>query len=146
MNARVRITVLRRSQNLDFLEAYADEVWEPCERLIEGRSFISHGANIPIGFCSWAWADIQKYVLVLARGGNFRGVKEGTFVTCCTDGFRPVFFAVERMADDEPELIQPALTTDRSPYDIDHRNSAPTLCGCASTGSSGSRRSGTEIS
>ena len=37
MNARVRITVLRRSQNLDFLETYADSVWEPCERLAEGK-------------------------------------------------------------------------------------------------------------
>ena len=52
MNARVRITVLRRSQNLDFLENYAESVWEPCERLSEGRSFVSKGATIPIGFCS----------------------------------------------------------------------------------------------
>jgi uncharacterized repeat protein (TIGR04076 family) len=52
---------------------------------------------MPTGFCSWAWADIQKYVMVLARGGNFLGVKPGTFVTCCTDGFRPVFFGLERM-------------------------------------------------
>jgi uncharacterized repeat protein (TIGR04076 family) len=36
-------------------------------------------------------------VLTLARGGNFLGVKPGTFVTCCTDGFRPVFFKLERI-------------------------------------------------
>jgi uncharacterized repeat protein (TIGR04076 family) len=130
MNARVRITVLRRSQNVDFLEVYADSVWEPCERLIEGRSFVSKGANIPIGFCSWAWADIQKYVLVLARGGNFLGVKPGTFVTCCIDGFRPVFFLVERIADDEPDLIQLGERGDASPYDVDHRLGAVSLCGC----------------
>jgi hypothetical protein len=52
MNARVRITVLRRSQNVDFLEAYADSVWEPCERLLEGQTFVSNGANVPIGSCS----------------------------------------------------------------------------------------------
>ncbi|MEA2516024.1 MAG: hypothetical protein QOJ59_5513 [Thermomicrobiales bacterium] len=52
MNARVRITVLRRSQNVDFLEAYADSVWEPCERLLEGQTFVSKGANVPIGSCS----------------------------------------------------------------------------------------------
>ncbi|MEZ4500278.1 MAG: TIGR04076 family protein [Thermomicrobiales bacterium] len=132
MNARVRITVLRRSQNLDFLEAYADSVWEPCERLIEGAEFVSHGANIPIGFCSWAWADIQKYVLTLARGGNFLGVREGTFVTCCTDGFRPVFFKVERMRDDEPEPIIPRLR-EQQPYDIDHRRATESQCGCART-------------
>lgn len=133
MNARVRITVLRRSQNVDFLEAYADSVWEPCERLIEGRSFVSKGANIPLGFCSWAWADIQKYVLVLARGGNFLGVKPGTFVTCCTDGFRPVFFLVERVAESEPDLIQISEKEDISPYDLDLRPHLGTQCDCGGT-------------
>lgn len=120
MDARVRITVLRRSHNPDYLEKWAGSVWNPCERLKEGQVFVSHRANMPPGFCSWAWCDIQKYVLTLARGGNFIGVKEGTFVTCCTDGFRPVFFLVERMRDDEPEPIQIGAGREASPYDIDH--------------------------
>lgn len=97
MNAKVKITVLRRTQNRDLLEQYADSVWIPCERLADGQEFIAEGANMPEGFCSWAWCDIQKYVLTLARGGNFRGTKPGTFVTCCTDGYRPVLFLVERL-------------------------------------------------
>ena len=96
-DADVRITVLKRVQNTDYLEAYADSVWEPCERLKEGQEFVSKHANMPEGFCSGAWVDIQKYVLTLARGGNFRGVKPGTFISCCTDGFRPVMFAIERI-------------------------------------------------
>jgi uncharacterized repeat protein (TIGR04076 family) len=96
-NAEVRITVLRRTQNADLLQEYADTVWEPCERLAEGQQFVSRGANMPDGFCSWAWCDIQKYVLTLARGGNFLGVRCGTYITCCTDGFRPVIFKVERV-------------------------------------------------
>jgi uncharacterized repeat protein (TIGR04076 family) len=52
---------------------------------------------MPEGFCSWACADIQKYVMTLARGDDFLGVREGTYVTCCTDGFRPVFFLIERI-------------------------------------------------
>ena len=100
MNAHVKITVLRRTRNKDFLEDSADSVWEPCERLAEGREFISSGVNMPQGFCSWAWCDIQKYVMTLARGGNFRGVKPGLFVTCCTDGFRPVFFKLERLGSE----------------------------------------------
>lgn len=99
MNAKVRITVLRRTQNADFLRQYAQSLWEPCERMRDGQVFISEGANMPAGFCSWAWADIQKYVLTLARGGNFFGVKPGTFVSNCTDGFRPVFFCIERIED-----------------------------------------------
>ena len=97
MNADVKITVLRRTQNKDLLEDYAESIWDPCERLSEGQEFISQSANMPEEFCSWAWADIQKYVMTLARGGNFRGTSPGTFVTCCTDGYRPVFFKVERL-------------------------------------------------
>lgn len=97
VNAKVRITVLKRTYNEEFLDQYAESRWELCERLSDGQEFVSQGANMPAGFCSWAWADIQKYVMVLARGGNFLGVKPGVFVTCCTDGFRPVFFKVERI-------------------------------------------------
>ena len=97
MNADVKITVLRRTRNDDFLKSEAESLWEPCERLQEGQAFICRGANMPDGFCCWAWCDIQKYVLTLARGGNFLGVRPGVFVTCCTDGFRPVFFRLERI-------------------------------------------------
>ena len=99
MNAKIKITVLRRSLNKEFLNDFAEFVWEPCERLHEGQEFVAEGVNMPEGFCSWAWADIQKYVMTLARGGNFRGVKPGVYITCCTDGFRPVFFKLERMED-----------------------------------------------
>nr|MDJ0754199.1 TIGR04076 family protein [Ardenticatenaceae bacterium] len=60
------------------------------------------------GFSDWAWADIQKYVMVLARGGNMLGTRPGTFVTNCTDGFRPVFFLLERL--DSPENERPQET------------------------------------
>jgi len=96
-NADVKIIVLRRSQNVDFLREYSDSIWEPCERLAEGQEFISRCGNMPEGFCSWAWCDIQKYALTLARGGNFLGVRPGTFISCCTDGYRPVFFLIERI-------------------------------------------------
>ena len=46
VNADVRITVLKRSRNEDFLESYADSMWEPCERLSEGQEFISKNCNI----------------------------------------------------------------------------------------------------
>ncbi len=97
MNADVKITVLRRTVNEDFLTEDAESIWEPGERLQVGQEFISESVNMPSGFCSWAWADIQKYVMTLARGGNFVGARPGCFVTCCTDGFRPVFFKLERI-------------------------------------------------
>ena len=97
MNADIRITVLRRTVNEDFYRDYATVPSQPCERLQDGQQFVSHGANMPEGFCSGAWCDIQKYVLTLARGGDFIGTVTGVFVTCCTDGYRPVFFKIERV-------------------------------------------------
>jgi len=101
---QVRITVLKNSFNQDFVDEYTEiykgQPWKLCDLLHEGQEFISEGW-MPEGFCSFAWSDILQYVLVLARGGNFVGVKPGTFVTCCTDGFRPVFFKIERIDEAE---------------------------------------------
>ena len=101
VNAPVKITVLRRMV-FDEFNVYKTGKTAPCERLKDGQTFVSKGANMPEGFCSWAWADIQKYVLTLARGGNLLGSKLGTFVTCCTDGYRPVLFLLER-TEAEPQ-------------------------------------------
>ena len=84
MNARVKIVVLKRLLHKDLLERHAKSIWGPCERLSEGQEFISDNVNMPEGFCSWAWADIQKYVMTLARGGDFVGVRPGMCITCCT--------------------------------------------------------------
>jgi len=97
MDAKVRITVLRRTLNEDFLKEYADEMWKPCSVFRDGQEFVATPAVMPEGFCGWAWADIQGIVMTLARGGNFLGVRPGIFITCCTDGFRPVAFKLERI-------------------------------------------------
>lgn len=99
MDAKIRITVLRRTLNEKLVQEFGDSPWHPCERLADGQVFISEHARMPEGFCSWAWADIHKIVLTLARGGDFLGVRPGVFITCCTDGFRPVLFKVERLTD-----------------------------------------------
>jgi len=103
--ADVKITVLKRLFLEDVVQEYAEGDWAPCDRLTEGQEFVVAGKDLemPSGFCSWAWADIFKQVLTLARGGNFRGTKPGTFVTCCTDGFRPVIFALEKIRPTQSE-------------------------------------------
>jgi uncharacterized repeat protein (TIGR04076 family) len=45
----------------------------------------------PEGFCEWAWADVRSYVSANFHGGDF------PTVACRTDGFRPVFFRIERL-------------------------------------------------
>jgi uncharacterized repeat protein (TIGR04076 family) len=94
----VRITVVKRLFNEDMVDKYAEPEgeWAPCQMLKEGQEFLVKNLEMPFGFCSWAWADIQKLVVALARGADFWDVKPGVFVTCCTDGFRPVIFKLER--------------------------------------------------
>lgn len=97
---KVRITVLKKTFNQDFVDAYTEGFdWKPkgcCHDFEVGQEFITDG-HMPEGFSDWAWADIQKYVMVLARGGNMLGVKPGTYITSCSDGFRPVFYLLERI-------------------------------------------------
>jgi len=105
MKASVKITVLKKLFSSNLVDNYTDSNdWKPCEMLKEGQEFISENVEMPSGFCSWAWADIQKYVMALARGANFIGVKPGLFITCCTDGFRPVIFKLERIDEAKKNL------------------------------------------
>lgn len=97
----VRITVLKKHFHAEFVEKYAanPEGWSECETLEVGQEFVTARDapwQMPKGFCGWAWADIQKLVYGMARGG------QDVFVTCCTDGYRPVVFKLEKL-DTEAE-------------------------------------------
>ena len=93
----VRITVLRKLLHKDLIEKYTDSGdWGPCSHFSEGQEFVVSKDQpwaMPSGFCGWAWADIQKMVWGMARGGP------NVFVTCCTDGYRPVIFKLEKLED-----------------------------------------------
>ena len=67
------------------VEKYAasPEKWSPCTHFNVGDEFITdleRPWDIPRGFCGWAWADIQRTVYGMARGG------QDVFITCRTDG------------------------------------------------------------
>jgi uncharacterized repeat protein (TIGR04076 family) len=69
-----------------------------CPRVKLGQVFVARGMHMPEGFCSWAWADIQRDVVHLALDGDFPWMKQpGTTLACCTDGLRPVIFKLERI-------------------------------------------------
>ena len=100
---QVRITVLKKHFHKEFVEKYAPnpEDSTECKQFKVGQQFVTSREapwEMPEGFCSWAWADIQKLVYGMARGG------QDVFVTCCTDGYRPVVFKLEKMKD-APESI-----------------------------------------
>lgn len=93
---RVKITVLKKIFNEEFIADYAanPSIWTECTHFNVGDEFITHPDtpwDMPEGFCGWAWADIQQLVYGMARGG------QDVFLTCCTDGYRPVIFKLEKL-------------------------------------------------
>jgi uncharacterized repeat protein (TIGR04076 family) len=96
--AVVKITIVKRLANRDLIDEYGKDVGGQCELFNVGKEFIVKDLNMPEGFCSGAWADIQRDVAVLNFGGNFPWIKKaGTAIACCTDGFSPVVFKLERI-------------------------------------------------
>ncbi len=98
---KVKITVVKKVNNKDLFgnQPPLESTGTPeCDRLQLGQEFISERGACPSGFCSWAFADIQRDIIHLQFGGNFPWMKkEGTVLSCCTDGARPVIFKLERI-------------------------------------------------
>jgi len=99
----VKVTVVARLVVPEAVAQTGTGDWQPCQRFSEGQEFIIDGKAIdpPPGFCGWAWADLNRHVVTLARGGSFHGSKPGTTMVACTDGYRPVIFKLERIGDTE---------------------------------------------
>ncbi|MCP4542725.1 MAG: TIGR04076 family protein [Chloroflexi bacterium] len=98
--SKVKITVLKRMVNEDIIDEYIGDEQErvPCGLFEDGQEFIQEDWRPPEGFCPWVWADIHKEIILIRRGGEQGGrVPKGTAITCCTDGFRPVVFKIERI-------------------------------------------------
>jgi uncharacterized repeat protein (TIGR04076 family) len=93
--AKLKITVLRKTLNTDLHQQYRNSPGSPCPVFQEGQEFLLESPyEPPKGFCQWAWADIRHYLQ-----GMWGGMKYGSdvFVAACTDGFRPVLFKIERI-------------------------------------------------
>lgn len=96
---RVRITVLRKQLYEDMAETYlSDYPHVACDFFAEGDSFLyTGGAEMPAGFCPWAWVDIYPSVNALAQGATCTPwqKRDGVNIVCCSDGVRPVSFLLE---------------------------------------------------
>ena len=98
--AKVKITVVKRMSNPDLITQHAQGLPEVCDRFQDGQEWVLDRLNMPADFCSWAWADIQRDAAIMFSGGNLSWVRQpGVAITCCTDGFRPVVFKVERIEE-----------------------------------------------
>ena len=100
--AKVKITVVKR---LDFKEIHADsdlgcstQMDSVCNHFKDGQEFVTDMAKMPEGFCPGAFADIFRFISGLQSGANYPWMNEqGKVLVCCTDGFRPVVFRLERI-------------------------------------------------
>lgn len=101
MLPKVKISVVKRVNIKDLFgdNLPAEFTSAPvCDQLEEGQEFIVEDGKCPLGFCSWAFADIQRDIIHLTLGGDFFWMKDkGVMLSCCTDGCRPVIFKLERM-------------------------------------------------
>jgi uncharacterized repeat protein (TIGR04076 family) len=87
----VKITVLRRSFEKEFVDQLKTGPKSSCTRLSDNQEFTVKSLwSVPEKFCEWAWADIRTYIPMVLGEGN-------PIAVCCTDGFRPVFFKIERI-------------------------------------------------
>jgi uncharacterized repeat protein (TIGR04076 family) len=99
---KVKITVVKVS---DYREIHGDndigcsaDIAPKCGKFTEGQEFVTDMQSVPEGFCPFAFRDIAHHVIVLGENGNYSWMNEkGRVMACCTDGFRPVFFCLERM-------------------------------------------------
>ena len=100
---QIKITVVKNVNNKDMFgdnPPVAFTATPECDRVEMGQEFISNQGECPPGFCSWAFADIQRDITHLRLGGDFPWIKdEGAMLSCCTDGVRPVIFKLERIED-----------------------------------------------
>jgi len=88
----VKLTVLRRGFEKEYADKYRNGQGAPCPKFKDGQEFtITSQWALPAGFCEWAWGDVRTYIHDVFAGTS------GTTVACCTDGFRPVFFKIERI-------------------------------------------------
>jgi uncharacterized repeat protein (TIGR04076 family) len=99
----VKITVAKKLSTASVFGRNAPKVSEAvedvCPRFKEGDTYLSEKGSCPEGFCSWAFADIQRDIAHLRFGGSYPWLQEeGVAYSCCTDGLRPVIFRLERVS------------------------------------------------
>lgn len=100
--AKVKISVVKTFDIKDVFEVLPktpENYLSSCYRHKAGDTFISVDGNKPEGFCSWAFADIQRDITLLRFGTDIPGMERGVLYSACTDGLRPVIFKLERLEE-----------------------------------------------
>jgi len=98
---KLRITVLKRQTAKEIFGDNPPQGKSPeaCDIYTDGQEFIvDEEQACPEGFCTQAWNDIVGHLNLLWFGGEYPWMNEkGSAVVCCTDGYRPVIFEINRI-------------------------------------------------
>lgn len=104
----VRITAIRKADYRDLQEKYENPINHACD-IREGDVWVSRKGERPEGFCESAWESVRPFVTELAAGrGNFYDgwmINPFSALISCNDGFRPVSFLLEALADQETQRL-----------------------------------------
>ena len=103
--AKIRITVVKKLECPDLAIEYAETgSWGVCTRHEVGDVYEVEGGSDypkPAGLCAWAWVDLHRAVTALRYGADQSPkLVPGTMVVSCTDGRKPIVFAVERIEEE----------------------------------------------
>ena len=100
---KVKITVKKIVVHKDLIDEYENKLENACN-LVEGQVFIANGWEKPKGLCDSAWETMSPFVMTLAYGGEdiYNGWMKNkkSAMISCNDGFRPVSFLLETLAED----------------------------------------------
>lgn len=100
---QVKITAIRKVQHDDLMAQYENPIEHACN-IEEGQTWISENGQCPEGLCPEAWKTMREFVEALAHGeGNFYDGwmrNPNSAMISCNDGFRPVSFYIETIADE----------------------------------------------
>lgn len=100
---KCKITVMRIANYSDLMEKYEKPMLHACD-MVEGQVFIANGWQKPEAMCDSAWNSISAFVMTLAYGGEdiYSGWMKNSksAMISCNDGFRPVSFYIEALAEE----------------------------------------------
>lgn len=93
----LKITVLKRLCYPELAGGF-DVPVERCRFFEEGQEFVFERLSTldnPANFCKWAWTDLYLHIWYFT---HFEGgpQHETSGIACCTHGFSPVVFRLER--------------------------------------------------
>lgn len=94
---------MRRTEYPDLMAQFENPIEHACDVKM-GQQWLSVGGQRPEGMCPAAWYSMKEFVEALARGeGNFYdGWMQNPMsaMISCNDGFRPVSFYLEAIAEE----------------------------------------------